>query len=271
MDIKGSFDDALHTVINFLPNLIGFLIILLIGWIVARIVAAIVRRVLDKVGVDRHLHESSPQIARMMADTSASRVFGAVVFWLIFIFFLFSAIGVLNLPAVTRFMNQVLAYLPNVIAAMVIFVVAAILAGLASRAANRVMGGSPTGRIVATVVPALVMVIAMFMILQQLQIAPQIVQIAFAATMGAIALGLALAFGLGGRSVAQRLLEDAYQSAQRDRAASRASSEASTMAYQDRPTGLHAETETGTYSDPQPGSSVYDPGSTDYPHGQPRP
>jgi hypothetical protein len=54
------------------------------------------------------------------------------------------------------------------------------------------------------------MVIAMFMILEQLQIAPEIVRIAFAATMGALALGLALAFGLGGRPVAQRVLEDAY-------------------------------------------------------------
>jgi hypothetical protein len=56
-----------------------------------------------------------------------------------------------------------------------------------------------------------VMVIAMFMILQQLKIAEQIVQIAFAATMGALALGLALAFGLGGRPVAQQMLEDAYR------------------------------------------------------------
>ncbi len=73
------------------------------------------------------------------------------------------------------------------------------------------MGDTPTGKIVATIVPALVMVIAMFMILEQLQIAPEIVRIAFAAVMFALALGLALAFGLGGRSVAQRMLEDAYR------------------------------------------------------------
>ena len=127
-----------------------------------------------------------------------------------FAFFLFSAIGALKIPALTTFMNQVLAYLPNVIAAIIIFVVAAAIAGAAAAGIARVMGDTPTGKIAATVLPAIVMVIALFMILEQLNIAPQIVEIAFAATMFALALGLALAFGLGGRPIAERMLSDAY-------------------------------------------------------------
>jgi choline-glycine betaine transporter len=111
-------------------------------------------------------------------------------------------------------MEQVLAYLPNVLVAMFIFVVAALLSGAVAAGVAKVMGDTPTGKIVATIVPALVMVIAMFMILEQLQIAPEIVRIAFAAVMFALALGLALAFGLGGRSVAERMLEDAYRKGQ---------------------------------------------------------
>ena len=65
--------------------------------------------------------------------------------------------------------------------------------------------------------PSLILVIAAFMILEQLQIAPEIVRIAFAATIGALALGLALAFGLGGRQVAARMLEDAYQKGREQR------------------------------------------------------
>ena len=79
------------------------------------------------------------------------------------------------------------------------------------------MGDTLTGKIVASIVPALVMVIAFFMILEQLKIAEEIVRIAFAAVMFALALGLALAFGLGGRSVAQRLLEDGYRKGQEHR------------------------------------------------------
>ena len=69
-------------------------------------------------------------------------------------------------------MNSVLTYLPNVIVAIAIFVVAALISGGVAAGVARVMGDTPTGKIVATVVPALVMVIAMFMILEQLQIAP---------------------------------------------------------------------------------------------------
>jgi Conserved TM helix len=122
---------------------------------------------------------------------------------------------------VTDFMNQVLAYLPNVIVAILIFLFAAIVAGAISAAVTRTIGDPPTGKIIATVTPALVMVIALFMILQQLQIAAPIVQIAFAATMGGLALALALAFGLGGRVVAQRMLEQAYRQGKAASAAAR--------------------------------------------------
>jgi hypothetical protein len=145
-----------------------------------------------------------------MPGASPSNGIATVVFWLIFVFFIFSAIGALQIPALTTFMNQVLAYLPNVIVAIFIFVLASLVAGGVAAGVGKVMGDTPTGKIVATIVPAIVMVIAMFMILEQLQIAPEIVRIAFAATMGALALGLALAFGLGGRGVAQQMLEDAY-------------------------------------------------------------
>jgi hypothetical protein len=200
----------------FLPNILAFLVILLVGYFVARIVKAIVTKALEKLGVDRKLGESdaSQYVERVMPGASPSNGVGRVVFYLVFIFFLFSAIGALQIPALTTFMNDVLAYLPNVIAAIAIFVIAAVIAGAAGGGAAKLMGDTPTGKIVGTVVPALVMVIATFMILQQLQIAPEIVQIAFAATMGALALGLALAFGLGGRPVAERMLEDAYRKGQ---------------------------------------------------------
>jgi hypothetical protein len=76
------------------------------------------------------------------------------------------------------------------------------------------MGDTPTGKVVASVVPALVTGIALFMILNQLKIAPEIVQITYTALIGALALGLALAFGLGGREVAAELLRGAYQKGQ---------------------------------------------------------
>ena len=213
MDIGDSFQSATDGFFAFLPNLLGFLVLLVVGFIVAKVVSAIVRKLLDKVGIDQHLRSSqaSRYVDRVMPGASVAKGIARLVFWLIFIFFVVAAIGALRIAAVTTFMNQVLAYLPNVIVAILIFVVAAAIAGAVAAGVARVMGETPTGKVVATIVPALVMVIAMFMILEQLQIAPEIVRIAFAATMGALALGLALAFGLGGRGVAERMLEDAYR------------------------------------------------------------
>jgi Conserved TM helix len=212
MRIGQTLKDGINEVVAFLPNLIGFLLLLLIGFIVAKVVSTVVRKVLEKVGVDDRIRRSDANkyVDGVLPGATVSGGVARVTFWLIFVFFLFSAIGALKIPALTGFMNSVLAYLPNVIAAIAIFVVAALVSGAVAAGVTKLMGDTPTGKIVATIVPALVMVIAMFMILEQLQIAPEIVRIAFAAVMFALALGLALAFGLGGRDVAARLLEDAY-------------------------------------------------------------
>jgi hypothetical protein len=213
VNIGESFNRAWEGFFGFLPNLIGFLVLLLVGYIVARLLRAATQKVLDKAGLDQKLHESDANryVETVMSGARPSRGISLVVFWLVFAFFLFAGLGALRIPALTTFMNDVLAYLPNVIVAIVIFVAAAVIAGTVAAGVSRVMGDTPTGKIVATVVPALVMIIALFMILEQLRIAEEIVRIAFAATMFALALGLALAFGLGGRDLAGRMLEDAYR------------------------------------------------------------
>ena len=219
MDIGNSVQQGFDTFFAFLPSLLGFLVLLLVGYVVAKVVSSIVRKLLDKVGLDRRLEQTdaSRYTDHFMPNASIANGIARVVFWLIFIFFFFAAVGALQIPAVTGFMNQVLAYLPNVIAAIIIFVVAALVSAAVAAAVTRVMGDTATGKVAASVVPALVMVIAFFMILNQLKIAPQIVEIAFAAVMFALALGLALAFGLGGRSVAERMLEDAYRKGREQR------------------------------------------------------
>ena len=211
MDVENSFENALDKVVGFLPNLLGFLLILLVGYIIAKVVAKVVTKLLEKVGVDRRLkdNKAGSYVDAVLPGASIAAGIAAVVFWLIFIFFIVTAVGALDIPAATDFMDRVLAYLPNVIVAILIFVVAALISGAVGGLVARVMGDTTTGKVVASVVPAVVMVIAFFMILEQLQIAPEIVRIAFTAIMFALALGLALAFGLGGRDVAARLLNDA--------------------------------------------------------------
>jgi Conserved TM helix len=213
VSIGDSLQQGFDAFFAFLPNLLAFLVILVVGYFVAKLIRAAVAKGLEKLGMDRALHDSDAgkYVERVSPGASPSKGIGQVVFYLVFAFFFFSAIGALQIPALTTFMNDVLAYLPNVIAAIAIFVIAAALAGAVGAGAAKLIGDTPTGKVVATVAPAIILTISFFMVLEQLNIAPEIVRIAFAATMGALALGLALAFGLGGRDVAGRMLEDAYQ------------------------------------------------------------
>src|SRR5215212_6238806 len=163
--IVDSLQKGLDAFFAFVPNLIAFLVILVVGYFIAKIVAAIVRKALEKLGLDKALHESDAKqyVDRISPDASPSATVGKVFFYFLFVFVLTAAIGALKIPAVTAFMNQVLAYLPNVIAAIVIFVVAAALAGAVAAGVAKLLGDTPTGKIVATAVPALVMLIATFM------------------------------------------------------------------------------------------------------------
>jgi len=212
VQITDSIQQGLDAFFGFLPNLLAFLVILVVGYFIAKVVSKIVQKVAEKAGLDKALHQSDAKqyVDRVMPDASPSAAIGKVLFYIIVLFVLTAAIGALKIPAVTAFMNQVLAYLPNVIAAIIIFVVAAAVAGAVAGAVAKLMGDTPTGKVVATAVPALVMLIAIFMILNQLRIAPEIVTITYAALLGAVALGSALAFGLGGRQVAADMLSTAY-------------------------------------------------------------
>lgn len=219
VEISESLQQGIDDLVGFLPRLLGFLLILLIGYIVAKALAKVVAVALEKVGTDRALASGSAgaHVARVVPDASPSRLIGRVVFWFVMLGALSIAISSLGVNTLNDFLADVFAYLPNVVAAVLIFVAAGALAGWLGRSGPRLLGDSPTGRLTATVLPVLVMAIGVFMILNQLRIATQIVTITYAALLGAAALGLALAFGLGGRNVAARMLEDAYRRQQGDR------------------------------------------------------
>jgi Conserved TM helix len=212
--IANSLQRALDSLIGFIPNLIGFLVILAIGYLIARVVKTVVAKLLEKVGVDRTLHESQAgqYVERISPGAHPSRLIGAIAFWFIFIYAIAAAVGALKIPALTNFMANVQNYLPNVVAAVLIFVIGAAVAGAIGGFADRLMGDTSTGRVARAVGPGLVLAIVVFMVLTQLKIAPTIVTATYIALIGMLALAGALAFGLGGREVAADMLQNAYSS-----------------------------------------------------------
>jgi hypothetical protein len=220
VEISESLQRGIDDLIGFLPRLIGFLLIVLIGYLVAKALSKVVALALEKLGTDRALTSgtSGEYVEKLAPDVSPSNLIGRVVFWFIMLGVLSIAISSLGIAALNDFLADVFSYLPNVVAAILIGVIAVAIAGAVARLVTSALGETPIGRLLATALPALVMAIAVFMILNQLRIATEIVTITYAAVMGALALGMALAFGLGGRDVASRMLEDAYRRGREERA-----------------------------------------------------
>jgi hypothetical protein len=214
LNIGDSVERGFSVFFAWVPALIGAVVILIIGYFIAKIVQAALAGGLTRAGLDRHLLSGKTGEWVQKVASSPSRLIARVGFWAIFLAFVSIAASALGIEAVSAFVAAVWGYLPNVIAAFAIFLVAgAISAGVATLA-TKLMGDTPTGKVVATAAPILVMTIATFMILEQLKIAHDIVVTTYTLLLGSIALGAALAFGLGGREVAGRMLEGAYQKGQ---------------------------------------------------------
>ena len=220
VDVGASLQRGLDNIIGFLPNLIGFLIILAIGYVIARVVKGVVTKLLEKIGTDRAVHSGSAgeYVDRVAPGFKPSAVIGTIAFWLLFLGALAIAVSQLGITALESVVGKVIAYLPNVVAAVLILVVAIALAGFVSTLIERTMRDTPTRKVAGSVAPVLILAVGTFMVLDQLQIAPQIVTITYAALLGGVFLAMALAFGLGGRDVAGRMLSEAYE---RERASRR--------------------------------------------------
>src|SRR4051812_17329044 len=212
VDVGDSVQKGLDAFFAFIPKLVGFLIVLAIGWIVAKVVKGVVTKLLERVGIDHALHSGSTgsYVNRVAPDVRPSKLIGSLAFWFLFLGAIAIAVSQLGIAALDNFVAAIGAYIPNVIAAVLIFVIAGVVAAAVGGLVARTMGDTPTGKVVGSVVPVLVMAIATFMILNQLQIATEIVTITYAALIGGVFLAMALAFGLGGREVAGQMLGDAY-------------------------------------------------------------
>lgn len=203
--------NALNLLLEFIPKLVGFLVILLVGWIVATLVSKGVTYLLRKVGFDRLGQRIGLQRfeQNMGVHMDAAGILGAVVYWFLFLIFLIPAADALGIPTVSAILNQLVAYIPNVFVAILVLFLGALAATVV---ADLVRGATASARmgnpnLYATIARVAIIGFAVIVALEQLKIAPDIMNILFTAVVGAAALAFGLAFGLGGRDTARRLLE----------------------------------------------------------------
>lgn len=209
-DFVDSVDNAFATFWDWLPRVLGAIGVLIVAWIVAKVVAGLVRRILVRIGLDRLVEKRGPEFLKR-ATTSLSGALGTLVFWLILLAGFGIAADVLGVPSVEAAVSRIWHYIPNVIAAVAILIAAGLLAPWVAKLISSSLSGRAIGQILGTAAMVLILSVGVFMALDQLEIANTIVTITYAALMGSVALGLALAFGLGGREAAAGAIRGAYE------------------------------------------------------------
>jgi len=207
--------EMLTKIMAYLPVLLGALVILIVGWIVAKIIRSIVNGVLkvvrfdtlaDKAGISEVLRKGDLKI-------TARQVVSSLVYWLIIIMVLVMTANALGLPKASDILSNLFAYVPKVIAALLVLVVAMFLASFVSGIVRIAAGNAklPKPDLLAGISRWAIIIFAVTISLAQLGIAPLLVTATFNIILGGIVLALALAFGLGGKDAAARYLDELKQ------------------------------------------------------------
>ena len=221
VDFGGRLQDSFAQLGTLIPNLLAALVILFAGYLLAKLIQRGVARVLVRVRLNEALARGgvTSAVERSGAHVNPARILANLVFWCVMFAVLLVAANALGLKSLADVFAELVGYVPSVIAAVVIVIAGILLGGFVEgliRASAGTIHGGPT---LARVARVGVVVIAVFMALQELGVATEIVTTAFAILFGAVALALALSFGLGNRDLAGEVTREWYDRYRAERAA----------------------------------------------------
>jgi hypothetical protein len=209
-----SFSAALAMFLSAIPRMIAFAVILIVGWIVASLLAKAVAALLRAVRFNDLAQRSgfSGFVHSMGVNNDAAGLIADIAKWFVRLIALVVAFDALGLPAVSQVLQQLLLWLPNLVVALVVLVLAGLAANTVSslvRGATAEAGFSNPG-LLANVARFAIWTFAVVVAINQLGIATTLVNTLFMGTVGALALAFGLAFGLGGRDTAARIVSGWY-------------------------------------------------------------
>ena len=204
--------DLLQGFIGFLPALVGALLIFGIGWIISVGVGRLVTDILKKIKFNQVFERGNWKNALEKADMKVDPAgfIGSIFKWVLAIVFLLAAVEILGLSQLAVFITDVLAYLPNVLVASLIFVVAVIIADIVEKVLRAAVESAQIGQahMVGVIVRWSIWIFAAIAILTQLGVTPVLWQTLFTGLVALAVVAGGLAFGLGGKEVAAQLLQD---------------------------------------------------------------
>lgn len=220
---------------EFVPALFGALVILFAGYLVAKVVEKGTARLLRRLRFNQLLERGGvlQAVERSGSHLNPAKVIANLLFWVVMFAVLLIAASAIGLDSLANVFTELMSYIPSVIAAIVIIILGIVLGGFVGGLIMASAGGLHGGPWLARIGRGGVIVLAVFMALQELGIATDIVTTAFAILFGAVALALALSFGLGNRDLAGEITRqwyDRYRAEQRAIDAEAAAEEAEEMA-----------------------------------------
>ena len=221
MTLSERLRDSFLQVFQYVPLLLGALVILFAGYLLAKLLERVTDRVLTRIGLNRWLERGGVMdaVERTGWRAQPSRVFANLIFWFVMFAVILIAANALGLNALADLFSELVSYIPSLIAAVVIVLVGIVLGDFVEGLIRASAGALHGGTTMARVGRGSVVVLAIFMALQTLGIAPDIVTTAFAILFGAVALAMALAFGLGNRELAGEVTREWYQRVRAERQA----------------------------------------------------
>jgi hypothetical protein len=206
-----AFRETTSRGVLFLPKLMAMVTFLLLGLAMGWLMKLLLLRILYVVRFEAFCERMglTPALVKAGIKQRISELIGRFSFWMVFLFFAFMGVDALDLPATANLMSAMLAFLPNVIAAILVGLLGILFANFSGEAVliaavNAQIQGA---RLIANMVRWGVMMFTGAMVLTQLGIAKEIVVAAFSITFGGIVLAMAIALGLGGRTIAKGALE----------------------------------------------------------------
>lgn len=205
-------EEGIRQIVLFLPRLLAGVGILLAGFAIAKMVERGTDLALHRIGFDRWMQDGGVTEALERAGTrlDASSVIAKLTFWIVMLLVILLAADALGVQAVNTLFAELIAYIPNVIAAVVVLVLGILLGEFVKDLVLASAGGLPGGPTLGRSAKAAVILLAVFMALEQLDIAQDIVLVFFIAVVGAAALAAGIAFGLGGREIAAEVSREWY-------------------------------------------------------------
>lgn len=209
-ELARTLDDILRSVARFLPRFLEMMVIVFVGWLIAYILKVLLRSLLRITRFDKlSEHTGATDLLRGTALPSLSELVSRFVFWVAWLGFILLGISVLGVVGIEEHVANFFGFLPRLFVSLIILFFGLLAASFFSRAAllSGVNADLPSPRLISWAVRTMIILFVVSMAFEELGVGSHTVIVAFTLTFGALMLGLALAFGLGGKDLARKYLE----------------------------------------------------------------